>query len=362
MQIGTLKDIDFIAITKNTKKAVVAVTFFRIGKNVGTETFLMENIYGDDDLAILESFVTQFYRDVNTPQCVVSDVDLADSSQITEFFEMFKRQSPKLVVSHQGVYKRILDSCRLNANMKLRDNRESEMYTSQLADLCAILNVEKLERIETYDNSHIQGTNAGGVMIVFSNGDFQKNQTKKFSINTEIANGGDDIAMMKFVLEKRFNSKKVQEIPDLIIMDGGKTQVAAAMSILKHLALSQKIQIIGIAKQNNRSIGDEKLVFSDGSEKILEKDNELLQFLIMLRNKAHESAIAFHRKKRAKTLLKSTIDEIPSVGPVRKKLLLEHFGSINLIKAASIDDIKMIKGIDDKTAVSIFNFFRRRSK
>ena len=232
-------------------------------------------------------------------------------------------------------------------------------YESQLTSLCQLLGMGKINRIETYDNSHIQGTNACGVMVVFENGAIQPSKARKFNIDDITAQGGDDIQMMKFSLTKRFKSKKIPEIPELIVIDGGKTQVHIAQNVLAELGLAEKIKVIGIAKQNNRKVGDEKIVLANGDEIILGRENELLSFLITLRNEAHKTAITFHRKKRSQSMTKSILDQIASVGAVRKKLLLEHFGSADLIKKASIEDLKMVKGIDSKTAKSVFEFFNR---
>ena len=197
-------------------------------------------------------------------------------------------------------------------------------------------------------------------MVVFENGSIQKNKARKFNIDDETAQGGDDIQMMRFSLEKRFKSKRIPEIPELIIIDGGRTQLNVAMEVLAELGLSEKVKIIGIAKQNDRRMGDEKVVFETGEEKILGRNSDLLNFLIVLRNEAHRTAITFHRKKRSRRMTKSILDQIDSVGSVRKKLLLEHFGSAELIKNASIEDLKMVKGIDSKTAMSVFEFFRTK--
>ena len=243
--------------------------------------------------------------------------------------------------------------------MRLKRENHNQ-YASQISELKKLLNLSKIDRIETYDNSHLQGTNACGIMVVFENGSLQKNKARKFNIPPKIANGGDDFEMMKFSLEKRFSSKHITEIPDLLIIDGGKSQVNAAMEIRDKFNLKDKVTILGIAKQNDRKIGDEKLVFEDGNEKLLGHDNSLLSFLIMLRNEAHRTAITFHRKKRQKTLIKSELDNVPFVGKYRKKILLEYFGSLDFIKNASIDALKMVKGIDRKTAESIYNYFREK--
>lgn len=358
IQIDDLTSIDFIAIEKGTDCAAVAMTFFRAGKNVGTETFLLENIIESENSAIIELFILQFYKSISPPSAIVTNYELNNSDEISEFMKLSYDSNVKILFAHQGIYKRIIDSTAINAKMKLKREKTNQ-YESQIQELCDLVGLEKIDRIETYDNSHIQGTNACGVMVVFENGSIQKNKARKFNIDEKTSHGGDDIQMMRFSLEKRFKSKRIPEIPDLVIIDGGKTQLSIAKNVISELGLFEKIKVIGVAKQNDRKMGDEKIVFENGDEKILGRDSDLLSFLIILRNEAHKTAITFHRKKRQRGLTKSILDEVPSIGSVRKKLLLEHFGAAELVKNASIADLKMVKGIDSKTAESVFDFFNR---
>lgn len=361
IQIDNLSSIDFIAVAKGSKESVIAMSFFRAGKNVGTETFVIQNSFeNDEESYIIESFITQFYKGTNPPSLIVTSHNLESQEKIEEFLKKDSGIKTTIIFGSNGTLKKIVDSCQNNANIKLSACGFNQ-YDSQISKLCEMLDLKSINRIETYDNSHIQGTNACGVMIVFENGNIQKNKARKFNIDDKIANGGDDIAMMKFSLEKRFKSKNIPEVPDLIIIDGGKTQLSAAIEVIKNFEnLRDKVKVIGIAKQNDRKVGDEKIIFENGDEKILGHGSELLNFLIMLRNESHKTAIMFHRKKRQKALSKSQLDDIPNIGPSRKRKLLEHFGSVDFIKNISIDDLKMVKGIDSKTAELIFEFFNNK--
>lgn len=361
IQIGTINSIDFVAISVRNESTAIAITFFRAGKNVGTETFVINNTIESEPAEILESFISQFYKTVCPPSTIVTNFELKNAEEIAEFLKLSHNFKPKVLFANTGIYKKIICSTEVNAQMQLKRNQTSQ-YETQLKELGELVGIDKIDRIEVYDNSHIQGTNACGVMVVFANGAIQKSKARKFNIDEKSANNGDDIQMMRFSLEKRLRSKHIPEHPNLIVIDGGKTQLNVAVDVLKKLELYEKIKVIGIAKQNNRRMGDEKIVLEDGTEKILGRNSELLEFLILLRNEAHRTAITFHRKKRSQGLTKSVLDEVESVGPVRKKLLLEHFGSIELIKNASIEDLKMVKGIDSKTATSIFEFFNRSKK
>ncbi|MDR1333091.1 MAG: excinuclease ABC subunit UvrC [Holosporales bacterium] len=416
IQIDDLRSIDFIALQTNRNGAAVAgITFLRAGRNVGFEAFTLENANDNSEQNIIASFITQFYRGVNVPECIVTDCDLSKNQLLTEFFAMMG-VNPKLTVAKQGVYRRIMDSCKLNANMRLRKNdgnqiaaalpelsrllgrqnrlriskppeselllgdteRRSGVYievhehsstgsTQQETDYGGLVDgANEIHRVEVYDNSHTQGTNACGVMIVFEGGAIQKSKLRKFNIPDNIASGGDDIAMMKFVLHKRFASSRIPEVPDLIVVDGGITQLTAVKKIVEEFGLTERVSVIGIAKQNNRKIGDEKIVFGNGLELSSKSDmgentpcadnTLLLSSIIMLRNEAHRAAIGFHRKKRSVAMSRSIMDSIPSVGKFRKRLLLEHFGSFENIRKASLEDIKMVKGISSKIAEAVFRF------
>ncbi|MDR1288827.1 MAG: excinuclease ABC subunit UvrC [Holosporales bacterium] len=356
IQISELRAIDFIAVAKGIDKSVVVISFFRIGKNVGSEKFVIQNSSENDDISdILESFIVQFYRNINTPELIVTNHPVSSDDNLSE--ELYE-QNVKILCGKTGDYGKIIESCSMNAQLHLK-NESTNRFENQIMKLQNLLKLNKINRIEAYDNSHLQGTNACGVMIVFEDGKIQKGKARKFHIRKgDIVNDGDDIGMMRFLLMRRFNSKAITEVPDIILIDGGWAQVSAARQIVDICGLSHMVKVIGIAKQNNRKIGDEKLILDDGEEVFLgPDDDDLLSFLIMLRNEAHRTAITFHRKKRSKSLVKSVLDDIPSIGNVRRKRLLEHFGSIDSIKKASIDDLKMVEGIDKNTAKLIFNFF-----
>jgi excinuclease ABC subunit C len=409
IQITNLDAMDFVAVAKGAQVSIVYVSFFRLGKNVGSDKFTIQNSSeGDDVTDILESFIMQFYSNVRPPSVIVTSHDLKTSNKNTismilgdrslskppesdlmegemarrtavysgvhqgdeckyssrgstqqkaGYGELGKRSDVKVIYGKSGDYIKIIDSCLVNAQLHLKKELTNE-FEQQLSSLKELLGVDKIDRIEAFDNSHIQGTNACGVMIVFENGKIQKDKARSFNIQDKVAHGGDDIGMMQFVLEKRFKSN-ILEIPDVILIDGCYTQLSVADRVLENYGLTNKVKVIGIAKQNNRKIGYEKVILGNNEEITFGKDDELLSFLIMLRNEAHRKAITFHRKKRSKSLVKSVLDDIPSIGDYRRKRLLEHFGSVDLIKKASIEELKMVKGIDTHTAQQVFYFFNK---
>jgi excinuclease ABC subunit C len=358
-QISELTPIDFIAVAKGIDKSVVVVSFFRSGKNTGSEKFIIQNSSESDDFSdILRSFILQFYANVNVPDIIVISHHINDCSSLQEFCGQFVR----IVSNKNETYDKIIESCLTNAQLQLK-KESTNMYEKHITKLCELLKLNKICRIEAYDNSHIQGTNACGVMIVFESGKIQNGKNRKFNINNEVANGGNDAGMMSYILKKRFKSKIIDcsEIPDIVLIDGGISQVSAACAVVESFNLKENVKVIGIAKRSDRKVGYEKIILENGNELYLSQNDDLLNFLIMLRNEAHKTAINFHRRKRNKSLVKSILNEIPMIGDVRRKKLLEHFGSIDFIKKASIEDLKMVKGIDDHTATLVFSFFNVRS-
>ncbi len=339
---------DIVTIVDGYAQSIIGITFFRCGKNVGFETVVMLNSIHS---TTLESFLTEFYKKVHVPKCIVLSKKIENKEVISKFL------GTKIIDKPNNDYKKIIENSIINSKIKL--NREiSNEYFKEIEQLEKLVSSEKINRIEVYDNSHTMGVNACGAMIVFENGALRPNLYRKFNIDKITANHGDDISMMKFVLNKRFQSKSIPEYPDLIIIDGGYTQLKTALKV----NYSEKIKIIAITKQNNRKIGNEKIITEDGNEIFLEKNGELLNFLIMLRNEAHKTAITFHRKKQSKSMHKSELDQIPTIGASRRKKLLEYFGTIQAIKKASIDDIIAVRGIDRRSAQIVFDFFKKRQQ
>lgn len=350
-QIDKTCAMDFVAVACGVEYAVVFVTFFRHGKNVGSEHFIVQNYLEDNNIEnILESFILQFYDNVRPADIVVVSHDIRNKKNIKKSL----RWKTKIIVGKFGVYKNIMATCLHNANIRL-NKRDNIDYKKSVEELGKIFG-KRIERIEAYDNSHISGTSACGAVIVFEQNMLKKENSRVFNIDDKIANKGDDISMMKFSLKKRFASKSMAKKPSLILIDGGKTQLSAAYNVLNELQIVEEIFILAIAKQNNRKIGDEKVIIMNNDNLSVSKD--LLYFLIMLRDEVHKKALLFHRYKRKKNLTKSCLDNVPSIGMVAKRKLLEHFGSVESIKNASVADLKMVSGIGNR-AENVFKFFNK---
>lgn len=240
---------------------------------------------------------------------------------------------------------------------KILGSEKNHDSLKQLSDFFKLSFVPNL--IEVYDNSHMQGTNAIGSFISFGEEGFIKNRYRKFDIKNPNINPGDDFGMMKEVIHRRF-SKLAKDIgndnmPDLLIIDGGKGQYSAVREKLNELGFHQ-LPIIAMAKGKNRNEGNETFIYEQQEIKI-EKNNSLLFFLQRLRDEAHRFAIFTHRKKRKKSFTRSLLDEIPGIGRSRKKSLLNHFGSAKDISGASLEDLKKVDGISELVAKKIYNYF-----
>jgi excinuclease ABC subunit C len=217
-------------------------------------------------------------------------------------------------------------------------------------------------RIEIYDNSHIQGTNALGAMVVAGPDGFQKGQYRKFNMKDESITPGDDFAMMKAMLHRRFARLEAEDPdresgdwPDLCLIDGGKGQVSAVMSALAELAVD--VPIVGVAKGPDRNAGRETFYLPSGREFTLPPNAPVMFFLQRLRDEAHRFAIGAHRAKRAKSITQSPLDEVPGIGPARKKALLMHFGTSRAVKGATLEDLERAPGISSQMALAIWQHF-----
>ena len=244
-------------------------------------------------------------------------------------------------------------------NIKLR---KASLDTHQIAleKLKELLSLDQLpNRIEVYDNSHIQGTNSVGALITYGDEGFIKKRYRKFNIKIQ-KNKQDDYGMMKEVLNRRFK-RAIQEkdnflsFPDLILVVGGKGHYSVARDAMNELGLHD-IPIIAIAKGKYRNGGNEKF-FHNEKEYKFQKNDPTLFFLQRLRDEAHRFAVSAHRAKRKKSISKSLLDQIDGIGSIRKRALLNHFGSARAVESASIDEINSVEGVEEKVAKKIYNFF-----
>ena len=278
-----------------------------------------------------------------------------------------KKSSYKIKISYPQVGEKaiLVENARRNAEEALaRKNSEHANQTKLLKNLATALKIKTpLNRVEVYDNSHIQGTNAIGGMIVSGPDGFIKNAYRKFNISSSVAQTGDDLAMMKEVIYRRFSklssidpTRSNEAWPDLMIIDGGAGQVSAVAEILSDLGLND-LNFIGIAKGEERNAGKELFYKLKEKPFSLRHTDPTLYFVQRLRDEAHRFAIGAHRAKRKKSNFRSPLDEIKGVGQFRKRSLLSHFGSVKAISRADLKDLQSVEGISNKLAKNLHDFF-----
>ena len=387
--LRNIKDADVFSIThlrnnimnKNNIYFAIQVFFYRSGKNFGSRTHYLNYIENDNLNSILGSFIPQFYvSQIPPPSILVSHLP-NNNSLIERAFYIKHQRKTKIICPQKGENKTAV-TLGLNKAKQAIAKKLSEYnnHTNILKELTKTLYLDKAPiRIEIYDNSHFSGSNMIGVMVVASNTGFIKNQYRKFNIRNDINNfkAGDDYGMMEEVFTRRFNklredSKNINfPKPDLIIIDGGKGQVSVACKVLKELNIKD-ITVIGVSKGKQRNAGNEKIHFAPlkaylpNSNKninfrnplILDKNDPILYYIQRLRDEAHRFAISSQRNKQKSLIKKSVLNEIPSIGAKRKKILLMHFSSIKHISEASLNELNKISGISLKSAKEIYNFFQ----
>ncbi len=361
INIPTVRNADFFALATLENQVCIQGFFYRNGSNYGTHSFFIKEASQLPDTEIFSLFLAQFYADKESPAQIFTNISLNDLLLLKALEERAQHKI-HLLTPQRGIKKEVLETVLSNATAALeRDHLSRKNEQENLCKLSDVLSFSSpLERIEIYDNSHIQGTNAIGAMVVSGLKGFEKNHYRKFTIKSTDITPGDDFGMMREVLERRFKGSLVKDtkrspLPDLVIIDGGKGQLSAAQEIFDKLDIDTPL--LAIAKGPKRNAGKETFFTKKHPQGFkLDQHVGLLHYLQRLRDEAHRFAITFHRAKRTKAMKKSLLDSLPGVGAARKKALLQHFGSGIGVKAASIEDLQKIKGISKKLAKSIYSF------
>ena len=362
------EDKDVIAFAKTNFEALFQIFFIRAGKITGREHFLLNNIEGFSRAEILAIFVKQFYSGTPfIPKEILLQEDIEDFDTIQKWLSALKNQKVFVTIPKKGEKLKLVEMAYENACITLdkfgeQIKREQQKTILAIEEISKALNIDiYLKRIEAFDISNIQGVHAVGSMVVFEDGKPKKSDYRKFKIKTVFKQ--DDYASMQEVIERRFNryiteinenieDGKFNKIPDIIFLDGGKGQISAVSKVLQKLNLN--ILICGMVKDDyHRTRG---LLFN-GKEVLLKKSSEGFKLITRIQDEVHRFAIEFHRKTREKDMTKSILDEIPGVGDTRKKALLKHFGSIDKIRKATIEELKQVDIINEKVARDIYNFF-----
>ncbi|RXZ66721.1 excinuclease ABC subunit UvrC [Pelagerythrobacter rhizovicinus] len=361
-------DADVFALASKGGQVGIQAFFVRGGQNWGHRAFFPTHTQGVDDADVLADVLAQFYEEVPPPRTVLVDRALPEQALLAEALCEVAGHRVDISVPQRGDRRRLMAQASRNA-MEALDRRLAESGTKakinrELAEFLELS--EPPQRIEIYDNSHIQGTKAVGAMVVAGPEGFLKNQYRKFNIKT--AQTDDDFAMMREVMTRRFaralreDPDRTQERgsgiwPDLVLLDGGKGQMSAARDALEELGI-EDVALIAIAKgPHHGREGREVFHFPDGREKTLPTNSPLLFYLQTLRDEVHRFAIGAHRAKRSRAISASPLDEIPGIGPSRKRALLLHFGTAGKVRAAALDDLKRTPGISAGVAQKIYDFY-----
>ncbi len=358
---ANLIEADVIAGYKESGKTCIQVFFYRSKQNWGNQSFFPKHDPDESLSNILNSFVSQFYENKSVPSSIIISEEIKEKNLIEKTLSKKEGKQVNLSVAKKGSKLKVINQATKNARESLNRKLYESQNNRELFDSVASkFNLEtNINLVEVYDNSHIQGTNSVGALIAFGEEGFIKKRYRKFNIKSK-KNEQDDYGMMREVLNRRFK-RAIQEkdnylsFPDLVIVDGGKGQYSVARDSLNELGLHE-IPIIAIAKGKFRNSGNETF-FHNGKEYKFNKNDPTLFFLQRIRDESHRFAISAHRAKRKRGISKSLLDQIEGIGSIRKRALLNHFGSARAVESASLDEIKSVDGVEEKVAKKIYNFF-----
>ena len=414
----TFDEADVFALYQEGAHSCIQVFFFRAGQNWGNRAYFPRHSAEESAADILSAFIAQFYEDREPPKLILANVEPTDRDLLEEALSLKLESKVDLREPQRGEKKDIALAAALNAREALGRRLAETGSVAKLLDGVAetFALPRPPERIEVYDNSHIQGTNALGAMIVAGADGFMKNQYRKFNMKAEEF-GGDDFAMMRAMIKRRFArmlaereqapetfslAEKVASAsepdagrspsphagrghladggvdfskerdtdaletkfaawPDLVLIDGGEGQLSAALDALGELGLKGKINIVGIAKGVDRDAGRERFFVPGRAPFRLDEKSPVLYYLQRLRDEAHRFAIGAHRNKRSASAIANPLDEIDGVGPARKRALLDRFGSARGVSSAGLAELEGVDGVNTELARRIYDFFRDKT-
>ena len=362
----TFAEADVIAAYQQGGETCIQVFFFRAGQNWGNRPYFPRHPRETSCAEVLEAFVAQFYDERPAPRAIFLSEDIANRELIEEAFRLKSDHAVEIAVPQRGEKREIVEMALTNAREQLaRRMAENSAQRELLEGVCEVFGMEAPpKRIEVYDNSHIQGTNALGGMIVAGPDGFEKGEYRKFNIKSTELTPGDDYGMMREVLTRRF-SRLVKESgedeakakwPDLALIDGGPGQLSVARAVLEDLGV-EDVLLVGISKGPDRDAGREHFYMTGREPFRLDPKSPVLYYLQRLRDEAHRFAIGSHRKKRSKAIGANPLDEIAGVGASRKRALLQHFGSAKAVSAASLADLESVGGVSKTLAKKVYDFF-----
>ena len=359
-------DADIFALAHRNGVIGIQAFFIRGGQNWGHRSFFPAHVAEISEDEVFTSFLAQFYEDVPPAKCIFLDRQLTEADLLAQALSERAERKIEISVPQRGDRVRLVKQATRNAeealDRKLAESTTQGKLLQEVADLFEL--PEPPRRIEVYDNSHIQGTNALGAMIVAGPEGFIKGQYRKFNIKNPDTAPGDDFAMMREVMARRFgrlmaddaDQERDENWPDLVLIDGGKGQMSSVMQIVRELGV-EDVAFIGVSKGPDRHAGRETFHFPDGREFTLPVNAPVMFYLQRLRDEAHRFAIGAHRAKRSKAITVSPLDEVPGIGPSRKKALLMHFGTARAVRNASLEDLQKTPGVSAAVAQTVYDYY-----
>ncbi|MGI8852074.1 MAG: excinuclease ABC subunit UvrC [Methyloceanibacter sp.] len=361
----SVNDADVFAAHQEAGQTCIQVFFFRTGNNWGNRAYFPR---ADKSLSVeevLESFIAQFYDDKPPPKLVLLSHAIESRRLLAEALSLKAGHKIDVSTPERGEKRELVEHALVNAREALaRRLAESSSQAAIFARLAELFDLDEApERVEVFDNSHISGTNPVGAMIVAGPEGFIKAQYRKFYMKSEDLVPGDDYGMMREMLTRRF--KKLAKAkaepngwaaPDLVLIDGGPGQLSVASEILEELGLPE-IKVAAVAKGPDRNAGRERIHLKDREPLLLDPRDPVLYCIQRLRDEAHRFAIGAHRARRKKAITASPLDEVPGIGPLRKRALLKHFGSAKAVSRAGTADLEGVGGISAQMAKTIYDHF-----
>ncbi|WP_253944112.1 excinuclease ABC subunit UvrC [Pseudogemmobacter hezensis] len=363
----SVAEADIVALHLEHGQACVQVFFIRAHQSWGNQDFYPRTGSGAEEPEILEAFLTQFYDNKEPPRLVLISHPLENPDLVAAALAERAGRKVELAQPLRGEKAELVENAARNARESLaRRMSESATQRRLLDGLAEAFGLDgPPERIEIYDNAHIQGAHPVGGMVVAGPDGFMKSQYRKFNIKGEAGAAGDDFGMMREVMTRRFErlvredpERQTENWPDLLLIDGGAGQVSAVEEILADLGI-EDMQVIGVAKGIDRDHGKEEFHRKGARPFALQRNDPVLYFIQRLRDEAHRWANGAHRAKRAKTVGATPLDEVPGIGAARKRALLSHFGSARAVSRAALPDLMAVEGISDSIAETVYNFFHR---
>ncbi len=358
-----IKNTDVISISRKGNKSCVQVFIYRSGQNWGNRSYFPKHSDEVETYEILERFIVDFYTRYSPPKNVLLNLPIKNSSLIETSLKSIYNYKTSFFVPKKGKKLDIVNYASRNSELALKNHiAQSHSDKENLSQLSKVLNMtKKIKRVEAYDNSHLSGKNAVGAMIVYSEEGFEKKSYRKFNIDSSKVKLGDDYGMMRHVLERRFskeaikNSKKYEKLPDLLVIDGGKGHYDLAKEILETKGLNE-MELISIFKGEGRKESLDQIIYKN-KKNFINKNTPSFFFIQRIRDESHRYAIGAHKAKRKREMHASELEPIEGLGRSRRKLLLNHFGSVKNIKNASAQDIMKVRGISKLLSEKIYAYF-----